>query len=355
MRCKLPMLSLGLVFGLALGCSNDLSRPSEVTTLRVLGVQADPAFPAPGEHPQLSMLYEDGKAQEGAAPRRVRIAWLAGCDNPAGDLYYNCAQAIAETGALLSDADLSAEHAPPTAAGLVGFGSTFTGSIAADAIARRPQPSGISHSYALSYVFFGVCAGELRREPDAAEGFPLGCYSEADGRKMGDADFVIGYFPLYIYDGLRNQNPVILGATVDGTSYGDPCVTAGDCPSHTSCGQRGSCIPELPACQASQRDDCPSYAFQPIVDATSVEPAFSAQVSDAHAPSELVWVDYFATAGSFETDAKIMNDPDIGLSASYADAWRAPKTPGEVRLWAVVHDNRGGSAWIEQDVLVRAF
>ena len=46
------------------------------------------------------------------------------------------------------------------------------------------------------------------------------------------------------------------------------------------------------------------------------------------------------------------HDGDLGW-IEHQTAWRAPREPGEVRLWAVVRDNRGGVTWTHEDVLVR--
>jgi hypothetical protein len=53
-----------------------------------------------------------------------------------------------------------------------------------------------------------------------------------------------------------------------------------------------------------------------------------------------------------EADARFAHDGDLGWR-DHRTVWRAPRAPGEVRLWAVVRDNRGGVSWAFEDVLVR--
>ncbi len=52
--------------------------------------------------------------------------------------------------------------------------------------------------------------------------------------------------------------------------------------------------------------------------------------------------------------AKIINDPHSGWSDDTAGKWRAnTESNREVRLWAVVRDNRNGVAWAWRDVWIQ--
>jgi hypothetical protein len=65
-----------------------------------------------------------------------------------------------------------------------------------------------------------------------------------------------------------------------------------------------------------------------------------------------VWVAFYTTAGEFKSELRLVNDAQKGWNEDNGTAWRAPMTPGPVRLWGIVHDNRGGVAWVEGEVIV---
>ncbi len=77
-----------------MGCAPEFAKVSEIETLRVLGVQKDKPYAAPGEEVTLSMLWDDGSPDRG---RPIKRAWLAGaCSNPVGDSFIGCFQAASD-------------------------------------------------------------------------------------------------------------------------------------------------------------------------------------------------------------------------------------------------------------------
>lgn len=62
---------------------------------------------------------------------------------------------------------------------------------------------------------------------------------------------------------------------------------------------------------------------------------------------------WYATAGKFdgEQTGRSESDPD---GTDTTNGWRAPKTPGPVRIWTVLRDDRGGVGWQIYDVDVVA-
>ena len=52
-------------------------------------------------------------------------------------------------------------------------------------------------------------------------------------------------------------------------------------------------------------------------------------------------------------DVKLLNDGVTGWNDAFEDEYFAPKEPGPVRIWAVVHDNRGGVGWVRVRGYVR--
>jgi len=64
---------------------------------------------------------------------------------------------------------------------------------------------------------------------------------------------------------------------------------------------------------------------------------------------EQIWAEYFATIGSFTSDARLLYDATVGSpgDASKTDTdFLAPSETGSGFIWIVVHDNRGGAAWV---------
>jgi hypothetical protein len=65
---------------------------------------------------------------------------------------------------------------------------------------------------------------------------------------------------------------------------------------------------------------------------------------------ESLAVAWYGTAGRFDdpqTGADVDDDARI-----IANGWTAPDEPGEVMLWMVARDDRGGASWVERRVLV---
>jgi hypothetical protein len=357
-RLSAAALLCGSLAASLCACGEEFPPASELLTLRVLAVKADQPFAAPGSQPTLEMLAWDGSpraVQPDGTRRRVRVVWVAGCSNPDGDLYYNCYRGLHQAAAQLSDQDLAAETRPAEAEGIIGYGTTFRPTVPKDIISTRPQPPGVAHPYGLQVVFFLACAGEIRHDPRAASDsdFPLACFEPGSGARLGQEDRVVGYYPLHAYETLKNANPVVSGGTFMGVSDGPSCATTTGCPAGSTCGSEGTCIPVVPACVSDDPDDCPSYAFAPSVDASSVELGVSALVPEQWARSESLWVAYFATAGSFTENGSLIHDAAAGWMQDYQTGWRAWNVKGEARLWAVVHDSRNGVAWWYQDVSVQ--
>ena len=59
---------------------------------------------------------------------------------------------------------------------------------------------------------------------------------------------------------------------------------------------------------------------------------------------ESISVDFFATGGTFADDSTGRDETEAD-TPSTDDAWTAPGDGGEVRLWLVVRDDRGGVGW----------
>jgi hypothetical protein len=334
----------------------DLDVFSEVKTLRVLGVRADLPYASPGERPNLEMLLHDGAPgalQPDGTARQVRVVWVEGCVNPPGDMYYLCYPALHAVMDHVSDEDLAFSRVPEGVP--VGFGLNYRATIPADVISSKPGDPELVYPYGLSYVFFAACAGDLRKLPEADRtgDFPLGCFRTGSSERLGEQDFLYGYFPIYAFETLRNANPEVAGVLFGPGATGAPCTDSGTCAAGEVCSKAGYCIATVPRCVQEDEEDCPGIQFKPVVEASTLERATMAKVSEQDAPLENTWVMYHSTAGSWKAGSRMIHDPDMGFQSDYEGYWRAPRTGDrEVRVWAVVRDNRGGVSWVHRDVWV---
>jgi hypothetical protein len=352
-RIWLGLLGLGSL----VGCEGESDRVSEVDTLRILAVRAETPFATPGSDVPLETLMVDGSPNatndEGEA-RSVKQLWLGGCINPAGDSYLSCMPQLHHAVEELGDANLAQGQLPDDAAGLpVAWGDRYVAAVPSDIIESRPVAAGVVHPYGMEIVFVVVCAGELRRLDLDSKEFPLGCFDPDTNEPLTRDDFDIGFYPLFVYEDVTNQNPKVTKSTFDGQGVGPACDAQSPCESGSHCGEEGRCIPVVPRCTKSDKDDCPNYALSVSVPHSAVEPAVVAHVPEKDARTESLWVSYYSKAGSWEKDSRIISDPNSGWGEDQAGQWRAnTEANTEVRLWAVVRDNRNGVTWLHHDVWV---
>ena len=337
MRFALPgFLSLFL-----LGCGPDFDPPSELHSLRVLAVQKDKPYAQPGDTVNLQMLWEDASLNVG---RPVTIAWSQPCFDPPGDLYYAC----------FTDVNLFKGDGSnmPT----VGDSTSIV--LPKDIISRRPLPSQTRNApYGLAYVFFAACAGTLEAIPaSSSTAFPVGC-KDTDGNLLGSDDFVAGYTAVYSFEGFSNDNPEISSFEIDGkTVAADAFCQDTDCIS-----QAGSSIPDpasidcgtddprcIPTCAADGDSSCKRWSVHPVLDkaakANQEIDEVSSKLVGRHL-GEQMWINYYTDAGKFKSPVRLLNDASTGWNDDYGTEFYAPKKTGMVRIWGVVHDNRGGAAW----------
>jgi hypothetical protein len=307
----------------AASCEPSFDPSSKLNTLRVLAVRADHPYPTPGTRVQLEMLLHDGKSPPDQ-PRSIQILWIGGCFNPAGDLYYAC---YPQLGALLQNA-----KADPNAAKYLGFGTTFGLDIPADLISRRPARPG-EQSYGLSYVFFVACAGTIvPLQVQSSDAMPFACY-DAQGNPLGTDDFVPGYLSLYSYNDRTNANPILTGLSINDVSYPD----AAPVPDTHVLG----CLP----------DRCPDVPIQAIVDPSSAELDPGATDPRGIPLREQMWVDYYASDGTIAKAAMLVNDATAGWNNDNGTLWTPPEPGKTAYVYAAVHDNRGGVAWMKRRVI----
>jgi hypothetical protein len=328
------LLSASLALGSALGCGPEFNPSSEVTTLRVMGVKKDKPYAQPGEQVSLKLLWHDPKGRTD-----VQRAFIGGCVNPLGDLYYGCFESFQR---LQASGDT-----PP-----IGLGDDFTITLPGDIISGRPGPFEPGQPrYGLYIVFFAVCAGQLdfvMGEPSDGAAVPVRCL-DPDGKPLGSEDFIVGYSSVYSFDGVSNANPdfavdsegagdfLVAGKTVPADCVGSDCQ--GKPPVEVDCEQQ----PER--CIAPCGDDgdtsCPAIEVAPHIDPSVVErDDVSSDLFDSEV-TEQQWINYYVDHGSI-SEARLLNDSTTGWNSKYRGQLRAPQDAGLLQVWAVSHDNRGG-------------
>jgi hypothetical protein len=295
------------------GCGADFDPGSNVSSLRVLAVQADNPFAAPGETVRLSATSYD------PAGRDVTWAW-AECSNPASSSVDAClaeiAQTTIETGALpllgMGPGVDSVEVTIPTTA--------------LDGISPEARPN------ALTGVLSVACPGTLEMGTSESTGgvLPFRCTDDS-GVELGLHDNIVGIKRIFVRTTDRNQNPVIDGITFDGEPW-----AADD-------------VKEVDACDTDDFtfDDCKGEGDHRI--AALINPAsFESGVDEfgRDFTEELV-IQHYATEGIFEYEVRIGELPETRWVA------RQSASGQELRLWFVARDDRGGVTTAERRVRVR--
>lgn len=330
------LLTAALALSTTLGCGPEFDRSSELKSLRVLAVQKDKPYAQPGDTVTMQMLWHDAKA-----PRTIERAFIGGCINPPADLYYGCFPQLA---ALAAAGELS-----------ITPGDRFETTLPSDIVSGRPVEPG-QDPHGLAIVFFAVCAGSLRLDASAvgdANGLPVRCLDD-DGEPLGSDDFVVGYTSVYSFLGIENHNPAfVLDAESEGDAVATQFTIAGerapaDCVGQACQGAADvdiDCSVEAEArCIASCDDDgessCPAIQVAPLIDEAVEEDERTSELVGAPT-GEQMWVNYYVDHGSI-SEARLVNDATTGWNSAYRGELRAPQASGPMKVWAVVHDNRGG-------------
>jgi hypothetical protein len=316
---------------------------SQVDSVRIFASSADQPYAKPGATVNLSVLAFDGRTTQ---TEPMRIFWLPlVCENPPDDAYYGCFTQLAGGG----DAGAGGGGADGGGGGIGGLrpgmdltpllpqGPTFSFTMPADAVTSHPVTPGVPIPYGLVILFNIACAGHLELIDVAGAGAspaqpPIGCFHQDEG-PAPPTDYVIGYTRVYAYDSLTNANPVLDHVQVQGQPID---LTAGF---------------GTPSCPSS--GSCPGVRIGPVVPASSQEVNPEDTDAQGNPRKEEIWADYFATFGSFDSDARLLYDPTAGAVDDADNTWRAPGSPGDGTIWIVVHDNRGGTSWATVPVHVQ--
>lgn len=389
-------------------CGPELPRVSELDNLRVLAVQKDKPYAKPGESVSLRMAWEDAAGEK---PRDVQLFWLGNCQNPPGDFYAGCALRWAEqfTGGVTPSELPEVKLCPGLGAdpgglggaggsgGVPGAPSGFGDVLCTDpnapdetftiqAAPLRSRSADGTPQSGVAYAFFGLCAGRVDVQGwiDRLQGGEVTSFGDAlpycldeDGKPLGGNDYIIGYSAVYSYEDFTNDNPIITGFQVAGKAVDVDCIGsdfdapvpgAPSCftesagggvryapfelpdPEPTGCTEGVACIE---ACADDGDPSCPEISVKPLVDRSSAELDGVASEIFGRSNQESLWINYFVDRGSLKSDVKLLNDAVEGWNDEYEARLYAPKETGPLRIWAVVHDNRGGVSWIRVPAYVR--
>lgn len=337
-------VAFGLAFLLSLsGCGPELDPISEVKTLRIMAVSKTAPYAKPGETVDLQMLWEDGRAE---LPDKVESFFGFWCVNPPGNTYSEC---------LTTPPSVN----PPV---FVANQNNFQITIPEDAL--RPSPYGPNlPDSGTAFVYYGICAGTLDLSglsAPAASGEDLGeayfpkCLDDA-GNELGPDDFIIGYSTIFIYEDLRNENPLLTGFRVGGEEVSVDCLDSScdepfETPALSACESGVACLKACP--DDADPVTCPMISLEALIDPASAEADELAAISYGTEVEESIWVSYFSDRGRISPEVKLVNDGTVGWQSNFSTGIYAPSEPGPLRLWAVVRDNRGGVAWLRVPAFV---
>ncbi len=332
-RKTLVQRGLALALGLsALACGEGFDPASQIRALRVLGVHKDRPYAAPGESVTMRLVYHDGSPE---APRDLSLLWLT-CVNPPGDLYWGCFEqfaALAEAG-----------EAPT-----IAVGDTLTFDVPEDIVTSRPPPAPGNPQYGVGVAFFAICAGELGFEVLDERSLPLVCRGPT-GEPRGPDDFVAGYTMLYSFaGGFENENPIVTGFRIGGVDVEPDCIDA-------ECVEAESVPPDCDADSTDARclpvcaGDCPELEVRPIVDPASAERDEVSAHYFGRDVWEQMWINYYVDGGKLVSSERLLSDAQTGWYENHGAKFTPPAEAGPVRLWAVVHDNRGGASFVRVTV-----
>lgn len=314
-----PLPTALAVLGLAAlgGCDPEFDPGSNVSSLRVLSVQADNPYAAPGETVRLEATHYD------PAGRDITWAWLA-CSSPASSSVEGCVIEIAETAAATGEL-------PLLGAGIGLSGVDVT--IAPDALTGVPD---VARPNAVTGVLSIACPGTLdvdlatavQRGSEAL--LPLRC-TDASGAELGLHDTIAGVKRIFVRETDRNQNPIIADITFDGEPWAE-----GD-------------VKEVDSCDIDDFtfDDCKGDGDHRLAARLAPESFESGVDEFGREFAEALVVQHYATEGIFEHEVRIGELPETRWVARRSAAGQ------ELRLWFVARDDRGGVALAERRVRVR--
>jgi hypothetical protein len=252
----------------------------------------------------------------------MRFFWFpAPCIDPPGGQYYAC---------YLFFNALYPLHVDLTPQLIESKTTTIT--IPPDALAHVVQvPGAPADKLATAYVFMAACAGHIERiQPvgEALNALPIGCFG-ANGVPRTTTDFVLGFTRVYIYETRRNAVPTMDALTLESAPID---LTKGIV--------TGKCV-------KNKQGTCNTVSIDVNFQDSMSEPDPDNIDANGNPQRETLYVDYFTSAGKFNVDRKILFDGILGRAPKSPINYSPPDDPVKGTIWAVFHDNRGGTSWFE--------
>jgi hypothetical protein len=350
---KRPALTAGMLTGLTAlaalvawltsSCSpSDFTSVTVLEGVRILASRASEPRAKPGDSVKVDMLAYDGRLNQ-TPP--MKLFWLPiMCLNPAQDAYFACFAQLAGGGAADAGAILPLappDGGPPNVAALANLlkpgvplddaliaGNTVTFTVPQDAIIDR---TGVSPSYGLVILFNIACAGHpeiVPADPNSGnpQDIPIGCFDDQNNR-LGPESYVIGFTRVYAYADSPETNPVITAVDL---GNGNQLLIDGGVTTDSF---------KVPFCTTKDQGDCPKNPIGPVV-------------PPSNPTSKQVYADFYATTGTFTSEARLLFDPTVSLKIpnDTNNNFKAPNTvvglPKSNSVFIVVHDNQGGADWV---------
>ncbi|HSO33542.1 MAG TPA: hypothetical protein VLT33_13505 [Labilithrix sp.] len=296
-------------------CGAEFDPASRVTDLRLIAVQADKPYAAPGERVELTTLSHE--------PFGRPLTWgWATCVKPDETTVTACLAKIAEQAQATGQLPLTMGQ------GLSSFGTT----IPANVLDGVPAAAA---SNVLVGVLTVACPGPLSvRDPRTlAHGeLPFRCLDASTAEELSFDRYVVSVKRIYVRRTERNANPEAPAVTWDGQPWAE-----GDVKEVAAC--KNSPMLKIDDCDGGER-----HALSAVVPPEAAESG----LSELGVPfAEDVVVQYYASDGLFEFDGRTREKPGTAWAA------RASSAGKEQTLWFVVRENRGGVSWTTRRVRVR--
>jgi hypothetical protein len=357
-----------------------------VASVRILASRSDQPYARPGAVVHSEVLAVDGRPAA-SSNEPMRVFWLPFvCINPPNNAFYACfsqfeqnSAGVAQAGgagvggqtgtsATISTAISAWDGGAEAGVGgglALSFGDGGTsGGLDGGLLARIPPgtdlspflvqgpravfnlPANIVSShvpvkgatpFGLAVAFNIACAGHVELvplDPNNAnpEQIPFGCFN-AQHEQLGADQYVIGYTQVFAYTSLTDTNPVI-----SSFSYQGKLVPL----------DGGVAAPITVAHCGGSANGCPDAGVAVGVPDASWQPDPQDPGPDGGPLGEQIWVDYYATIGNLTEGAVLIFDPVEGRIVTPPRQEEIQTDAGGQNgtMWAVVHDNRGGAAWI---------
>ncbi len=290
-------------------CEEPFDPGSRVNSLRVLAVEADQPYAAPGQTVRLQALSFDPDN------RPISWAWLP-CASPEIGTAQGCLDFLA-----------SLDETPTPLAYGEGQDSLLI-DIPANALEQLPE---VLRPAAQFGVLSMACPGEIELLDPGEGTLPFRCLDAVTGRELDLHDSIVGLKRIWVREEDRNDNPIIDEVQFAGTPW-----PAGETRTVQACTKTSNEFEDCPSeTQTEVGVRIPSRSFE------SGSDEFGRQFDEA------LVVQYYSTAGTFEAEVRVGEDAATKFVAP------ASSRGDTLTLWFVVHDNRGGVTWTQRQVEVQ--